>query len=147
VGFVQARVSEWSLSTLPSPIPELQQAPLLLKMLWTKECASTPPSDVFFLDNIWVFQGIGSALGMLPRGNIILYHMVTFIWCHMSTHYYVIKWWVCRYPHMPSLHHMYKHTHTPKYASYTPPNIQIHVFIYKNYTSLNPRPHGGIQMP
>jgi hypothetical protein len=26
---------------------------------------------------------------------------------------------------MPSLHHMY--THTPKYTSYTPPSIQIHV--------------------
>jgi hypothetical protein len=28
---------------------------------------------------------------------------------------------------MPSLHHMYTHTHTPKYTSYTSPSIQIHV--------------------
>jgi len=47
---VQAHVSEWSLSTLPSPIPELQHAPLPLKVLWAKERASTPSfSAVFYL--------------------------------------------------------------------------------------------------
>jgi hypothetical protein len=52
VGCVQARVNEWSLLTLPSPIPELQHAPLPLKMLWATECAPTPPSfDVFYLDS------------------------------------------------------------------------------------------------
>ncbi len=91
---------------------------------------------------------------MLPRGNIILppdnilvvphdnipmMPRVNTLLCDK-----MVGWWVLP---MPSLHHMYTHTHTPKYASYTPPNIQIHVFIYKNYTSLNPRPHGGIQMP
>ncbi len=51
MGCVQARVSEWSLSTLPSPIPELQHAPLPLKVLWAKEHAPTPPSSiVFYLD-------------------------------------------------------------------------------------------------
>jgi hypothetical protein len=52
VGCVQAYVSEQSLSTLPSPIPELQHAPLPLKMLWVKERAPTPPSSViFFFDS------------------------------------------------------------------------------------------------
>jgi hypothetical protein len=47
------RPCEWvSLSTLPSPIPELQHAPLPLKVLWARERASTPPSsDVFHLDS------------------------------------------------------------------------------------------------
>ncbi len=47
------RPCEWvSLSTLPSPIPELQHAPLPLKVLWVRERASTPPSsDVFHLDS------------------------------------------------------------------------------------------------
>jgi len=50
VGCVQARVNEWSLSTLPSPIPELQHAPLPLKVLWARERAPTPPYfDVFYL--------------------------------------------------------------------------------------------------
>jgi hypothetical protein len=45
-------VSEWSLSTLPSPIPELQHALLALKMLLAKERALTPPSSVvFYLDS------------------------------------------------------------------------------------------------
>ncbi len=48
MGCVQARVSEWSLSTLPSPIPELQHAPLPLKVLWARERASTPPFSVAF---------------------------------------------------------------------------------------------------
>jgi hypothetical protein len=43
VGCVQARVSEWSLSTLPSPIPELQHAPLPLRVLWARERALTLP--------------------------------------------------------------------------------------------------------
>jgi hypothetical protein len=52
VGCVQALVSEWSLSTLPSPILELQHAPLPLKVLWVKEHAPTPPSSViFYLDS------------------------------------------------------------------------------------------------
>jgi len=52
VGFVQASVNEWSLSTLPSPILELQHAPLPFKVLWTRECALTPPSFVvFYLDS------------------------------------------------------------------------------------------------
>jgi len=41
-------VSEWSLSTLPSPIPELQHAPLPLKVLWARERASTPPFSIAF---------------------------------------------------------------------------------------------------
>ncbi len=52
MGFVQARVSEWSLSTLPSPIPELQHAPLPLKVLWARERAPTPLSSaIFYLDS------------------------------------------------------------------------------------------------
>jgi hypothetical protein len=40
---------EWiSLSILPSPIPELQHAPLPLKVLWARERVSTPPSSVVF---------------------------------------------------------------------------------------------------
>jgi hypothetical protein len=45
VGCVQAHVSELSLSTLPSPIPELRHAPLPLKVLWAREHAPTPPSS------------------------------------------------------------------------------------------------------
>ncbi len=53
MGCVQACVSEWSLSTLPSPIPELQHAPLPFKVLRAKERASTfPPSDVLYLDSL-----------------------------------------------------------------------------------------------
>jgi hypothetical protein len=37
---------EWSLSTLPSPIPEFQHAPLPLKVLWARERAPTPPFSV-----------------------------------------------------------------------------------------------------
>ncbi len=45
-------MSEWSLSTLPSPILELQHALLPLKVLWTKERALTLPSSVvFYLDS------------------------------------------------------------------------------------------------
>jgi hypothetical protein len=52
VGCVQAHVSEWNLSTLPSPIPELQHAPLPLKVLWAKEHAPiTPFFVVFYLDS------------------------------------------------------------------------------------------------
>jgi hypothetical protein len=40
---------EWiSLSILPSPIPELQHAPLPLKVLWAWERIPTPPSSVVF---------------------------------------------------------------------------------------------------
>jgi hypothetical protein len=44
---------EWiSLSILPSPIPELQHAPLPLKLLWAWERIPTPPSSaVFHLDS------------------------------------------------------------------------------------------------
>jgi hypothetical protein len=53
VSCVQAHVSEWSLSTLPSPIPELQHAPLPLKVLWAKERAPIPPfSVVLYLDSL-----------------------------------------------------------------------------------------------
>jgi hypothetical protein len=53
VGCVQACVSEWSLLTLPSPIPELQHAPLPLKVLWARECAPAPfPSAIFHLDSL-----------------------------------------------------------------------------------------------
>jgi len=48
VGCVQARVSEWSLLTLPSPISELQHALLPLKVLWARERAPTLPSSVVF---------------------------------------------------------------------------------------------------
>ncbi len=52
MGFVQARVSEWSLSTFPNPILELQHALLPPKVLWAKERAPTPPSSVvFYLDS------------------------------------------------------------------------------------------------
>jgi hypothetical protein len=74
--------------------------------------------------------------------------MVTFLWCHVSSHYYVITmvgWYVPAYALL--IPYVHTHTHTLKYALYTPPSIQIHVFIYMNYLSLNPRPHGGIQMP
>jgi hypothetical protein len=41
-----------SLSTFLSPIPELQHAPLSLKVLWARECVPIPPSsDVFHLDS------------------------------------------------------------------------------------------------
>jgi len=49
VGCVQARVSDQSLLTLPSPIPELQPAPLPLKGLWAKERAPTPPYSAALL--------------------------------------------------------------------------------------------------
>jgi len=49
--FVHAHVSEWSLSTLPSFIPELQHAPLPLKVLWAKEHAPIPPFSVVFYLN------------------------------------------------------------------------------------------------
>ncbi len=49
MGYVQACVSEWSLSTLPSAISELQHAPLPLKVLWAKERALTLPSSAIFL--------------------------------------------------------------------------------------------------
>ncbi len=40
---------EWiSLSTLRSPIPELQNAPQPLKVLWAREHVPTPPSSVVF---------------------------------------------------------------------------------------------------
>jgi hypothetical protein len=40
------------LSILPSPIPELQHAPLPLKVLWARERAPTPPpSAIFHLDS------------------------------------------------------------------------------------------------
>jgi hypothetical protein len=40
---------EWiSLSILPSPVPELQHAPLPLKVLWARERIPTPPSSVVF---------------------------------------------------------------------------------------------------
>ncbi len=40
---------EWiSLSILPSPIPELQHAPLPLQVLWAKERLPTPPSSAVF---------------------------------------------------------------------------------------------------
>jgi hypothetical protein len=44
---------EWiSLSILPSPIPELQHAPLPLQVLWARERIPTPPSSaVFHLDS------------------------------------------------------------------------------------------------
>ncbi len=49
---MQARVSECSLSTFRSPIPELQHAPLPLKVLWTRERAPTLPFSVaFYLDS------------------------------------------------------------------------------------------------
>jgi hypothetical protein len=59
-GFPQVRAMdslacpcEWiSLWILPSPIPELQHAPLPLKVLWAREHISTPPSSaVFHLDS------------------------------------------------------------------------------------------------
>jgi len=40
---------EWiSLSILPSPILELQHAPLSLQVLWARERIPTPPSSVIF---------------------------------------------------------------------------------------------------
>ncbi len=52
MGFMQARVNDWSLSTLPSPIFELQHAPLPFKVLWVREHALTPPfSVVFYFDS------------------------------------------------------------------------------------------------
>ncbi len=44
---------EWiSLSTFLSPIPELQHAPLPLKVLWVRERVPTPPSSaIFHLDS------------------------------------------------------------------------------------------------
>jgi hypothetical protein len=48
----QACVSEWNLSILLSPIPELQHAFLPFKVLWTRERALTPSSSVvFYLDS------------------------------------------------------------------------------------------------
>jgi hypothetical protein len=46
---MQARVSEWSLSTLPSPIPELQHAPLPLQVLWAGERLLTTPTSAVSL--------------------------------------------------------------------------------------------------
>ncbi len=54
-------VSEWSLSTLPSPIPELQHAPLPLKCC---ELGSVPRLLLFPLltwTHIWILQGVGGA--------------------------------------------------------------------------------------
>ncbi len=75
---------EWiSLSILPSPIPELQHAPLPLKVLGARERVPTPPSSaVFHLDShlspsrSWecVNQGVGkpshksgSPIGVLTK--------------------------------------------------------------------------------
>jgi hypothetical protein len=54
---------EWvSLSTLPSPIPELQPAPLPLKGLWARERAPNPPySAAFYWAHIWAPWGVGGA--------------------------------------------------------------------------------------
>jgi len=53
VGCVQARVNEWSLLILPSPIPKLQHAPLSFKVLWVRERALTPLAfAVFYLDSL-----------------------------------------------------------------------------------------------
>ncbi len=45
-------------------------------------------------------------------------NVATFVWCHMSTHCYVIKLKVGRYLTMTFLQHVY---------TYTPPNGPIHV--------------------
>ncbi len=61
MGCVEARVSEWSLSTLLNPIPKLQHALLLLKVLWVRECAPTPLSMSSTWIHIWILRGVGSA--------------------------------------------------------------------------------------
>ncbi len=49
---MQACVSECNLTTLRSPIPELQHAPLPLKVLWARERVPPLPSSVvFYLDS------------------------------------------------------------------------------------------------
>ncbi len=68
MGCVQARVSEWSLSTLSSPIPELQHAPLPFKVLWARERAPTSPfSTAFYL---------GSHLSPLRSWECVMYAQV-----------------------------------------------------------------------
>jgi hypothetical protein len=52
VWFVQVRVNDWSLVILPSPISELQHAPLPAKVLQTRKRAPTPYSfAIFSLDS------------------------------------------------------------------------------------------------
>jgi len=51
-----------------SPILELQHALLLLKVLWVRECASTPPPfTVFYLDSHLNPSRIGSASSPIPE--------------------------------------------------------------------------------
>ncbi len=76
MGCVQARVSEWSLLTLPNPIPELQHAPLPLKVLWAKEHAPTlPPFAILYLDSLlslaksWECIIISFEWGLSCKGN------------------------------------------------------------------------------
>jgi len=77
VSYVQARVSEWSLLTFPSPILKLQHAPLPLKVLWARERAPTPPpSTVLYSNSLlslarsWECVIFGRSVGqyyMIPR--------------------------------------------------------------------------------
>jgi hypothetical protein len=62
LGFVQVCVSSWSLSIVPSPIPELQHAPLPLQSAANQ--GACPNSLLFhcfqFGTHIWPPQGVGS---------------------------------------------------------------------------------------
>jgi hypothetical protein len=50
--WIVCRPVEWISLSIPSPISELQHAPLPLQVLWARECISTPPSSaVFHLDS------------------------------------------------------------------------------------------------
>ncbi len=82
MGCVQARVSEWSLSTLPSPIPKLQHAPLPLKVLWTRERAPTPPYFVVFylgshLNPLRSWECVTISMGILLLGMKYQPHKTT----------------------------------------------------------------------
>jgi hypothetical protein len=71
---------EWiSLSILPSPIPELQHAPLPLKVLWARERVPTPPSStVFHLDSHLSPSRSWECVILNNGGNIIWKHLIYF---------------------------------------------------------------------
>jgi hypothetical protein len=52
---------EWSLSTLPNPIPELQHAPLPLQVLWAREWLQVPTP--FALPHTWTLKWVYKELG------------------------------------------------------------------------------------
>jgi len=100
VGCVQARVSEWSLSTLLNPILELQHAPLPLKVLWARERAPTPPSStIFYLD---------SHLSPSRSWECVTRFSFQMMWCHelpsSVAFFFVLKTHICKFEILNCLH-------------------------------------------